>query len=260
VNEPTRRERLGLLLAVGAALAVLVAAGRGPLAVPRLDDLAGWVEDRGTLVAAMAVLRLLGLAAAAWLFTATVAHELARAAGATRLVLLSERALPPSVRRALGAVAGAGVLAGGIGTAVGPAVAGSADEVAVATARLEVAPPGDDAVPRPPRPQEVDGAVATMSVGPAPGLAVPAAEPPTVEEAMPAPAGAPVPSVEEWTVAPGDSFWSIAHEVVAERSAGAAAEGEVLRYWRTLVDANRHRLVGGDPDVIFPGQRLVLPG
>jgi nucleoid-associated protein YgaU len=35
----------------------------------------------------------------------------------------------------------------------------------------------------------------------------------------------------------------------------------VAPYWRAVIDANRDRLaVPGDPDLILPGQVIVLPG
>ena len=59
----------------------------------------------------------------------------------------------------------------------------------------------------------------------------------------------------------GDSFWTIAEETVADARAGAApSEAEVTAYWRRLVDANRDRLAApANPDLLLPGQRLVLP-
>jgi nucleoid-associated protein YgaU len=48
--------------------------------------------------------------------------------------------------------------------------------------------------------------------------------------------------------------------VVHESGDATDDERVVARYWRSLVDANRDRLVvAGDPDLIFPGQQLVLP-
>lgn len=58
-------------------------------------------------------------------------------------------------------------------------------------------------------------------------------------------------------VAPGEHFWGIAEEVVAQRPDAGL---EVAHYWRLLVEANRDRLVDRDnPDLIHPGQELVLP-
>jgi nucleoid-associated protein YgaU len=58
------------------------------------------------------------------------------------------------------------------------------------------------------------------------------------------------------TVLPGEHFWGIAEQVVAERGLTVS----VADYWRLLIEANRSRLVDpDDPDLIHPGQVLVLP-
>jgi hypothetical protein len=66
---------------------------------------------------------------------------------------------------------------------------------------------------------------------------------------------------DDWVVEFGDSFWSIAEEAVAERTTRRRpTEAEVAAYWRRLVDANRDRLVDArNPDLLLPGQRLVVP-
>ena len=81
--------------------------------------------------------------------------------------------------------------------------------------------------------------------------APPAPEP---APAPPAPAPPPAAAANEWVVAPGESFWSIAEDVV-----GAGTTAEITAYWRTLIDANRDRLVTPDPDLVLPGQVFVLP-
>jgi nucleoid-associated protein YgaU len=59
---------------------------------------------------------------------------------------------------------------------------------------------------------------------------------------------------EVWVVGAGDSFWSIAEDVV-----GAGGD-HVRAYWEQLIAANADRLaVPGQPDLLFPGQRLTLP-
>jgi hypothetical protein len=64
-----------------------------------------------------------------------------------------------------------------------------------------------------------------------------------------------------WVVGAGDSFWSVAEETLRDRSGGQApTEARVERYWRVLVDANRGRMADpGNPDLLIPGQELVLP-
>lgn len=62
-----------------------------------------------------------------------------------------------------------------------------------------------------------------------------------------------------WTVEPGDHLWSIAERTV-RASDPDASRRQVDRYWRRLIDANLDRLVvPGNPDLILPGQEILLP-
>ena len=64
------------------------------------------------------------------------------------------------------------------------------------------------------------------------------------------------PPDDEVVVAPGDSFWSLAVEAVGDH----AGPGPVDDYWRRLIARNRARLVDpGNPDLLYPGQVLLLP-
>ena len=85
-----------------------------------------------------------------------------------------------------------------------------------------------------------------------------------------APSVAPAPSPTQpsrgtgsstWIVEPGDSFWSIAAEIVTvSPAAGEPGDRQVLGYWRRLIEANRSRLLDpANPDLLVPGQELVLP-
>lgn len=85
------------------------------------------------------------------------------------------------------------------------------------------------------------------------------------------PAGPATPP-DGWTVMAGDSFWSIATELLADRADTAdradradtagrpPAERDVRRYWLQLIEANRDRLADpANPDLLIPGQQLRLP-
>ncbi|MEM9035198.1 MAG: hypothetical protein AAGD18_11445 [Actinomycetota bacterium] len=66
-------------------------------------------------------------------------------------------------------------------------------------------------------------------------------------------------AIAEWTVGQGDHLWSIAEHVVMEEQPDAD-DAAITGYWLALIDANRERLVVPDnPDLIVPGQQLVLP-
>ena len=62
-----------------------------------------------------------------------------------------------------------------------------------------------------------------------------------------------------YVVRPGDDFWSIAAAQVGS-AAGPADGTAVAAYWRVLIQANLKNLpVPGQPDLLFPGDRLRLP-
>jgi len=56
-------------------------------------------------------------------------------------------------------------------------------------------------------------------------------------------------------VRPGDSLWTIAADHLGARASGDQVWAEVVAIWRL----NAARIGTGDPNLIFPGQRLTLP-
>jgi len=52
-------------------------------------------------------------------------------------------------------------------------------------------------------------------------------------------------------VSRGDNLWRIA--------ATAAGHEDIADYWRRLITANAGLLRSGDPDLIYPGEQIVLP-
>jgi hypothetical protein len=53
----------------------------------------------------------------------------------------------------------------------------------------------------------------------------------------------------------GDSLWSIARRIVGPAASNAAVQQKLLAIW----NLNAQRIGTGDPNLIFPGQRLLLP-
>ena len=85
------------------------------------------------------------------------------------------------------------------------------------------------------------------------------APPPAARAAVPVSAPARAPE-DQVVVEAGDSFWSLALEVVTEARREAPDEREVADYWERLIAANLTRLVdAANPDLLFPGQTLLLP-
>ena len=94
----------------------------------------------------------------------------------------------------------------------------------------------------------------TISTAPAPARTVPAPAP------TPAPSPAPAPHVH--TVVAGDNLWTIAAAELSRqtgRTPDHLAEVEIRNYWIRVIDANRGRLISGDPNLIYPGESILCP-
>jgi len=57
----------------------------------------------------------------------------------------------------------------------------------------------------------------------------------------------------------GDHLWSISAEHLEQRMARHPRDMEVASYWHQVIEVNRHRLQSGDPDLIYPGETVLLP-
>jgi len=167
---------------------------------------------------------LVVLACAAWwlLVTVLVACEAVRMPSGRPALPGPRRTWPGSVRR---------LLLAGCGVAVATGVAGPA-----------LAAGGHADVPRVARP---------VAGTPLEGLALP--DRLTVPDHLhPRSDQAPRTAV---VVRPGDSLWRVARTLLPDGAGDAAVD----RMWRRIAACNRDRL-GPDPDLIFPGTLLRVPG
>lgn len=58
----------------------------------------------------------------------------------------------------------------------------------------------------------------------------------------------------------GDSLWKIASDALQAHLGQAPSPAEIDRYWHQIYKvAENHQVIGEDPDLILPGQRLELP-
>jgi hypothetical protein len=60
----------------------------------------------------------------------------------------------------------------------------------------------------------------------------------------------------------GDNLWLIAKKRLAAARSGGSGEPtnrEVARYWIKVVEANKHHLRSGNPDLIYPDEEIILP-
>jgi nucleoid-associated protein YgaU len=57
----------------------------------------------------------------------------------------------------------------------------------------------------------------------------------------------------------GDNLWTIARSELARRDGRAPADRDIAPYWFRVIAANRTTLRSGDPNLIFPGEIVILP-
>ncbi|MDX1619885.1 MAG: LysM domain-containing protein [Nitriliruptorales bacterium] len=219
--------------------------------------------------AIMALLRLVALAAGWWLAGSTLLYAVARLARARRLAAALRRSMLPAARRLVEASLAATL-------AVGPTAGAYAEEAIPPVVAVEPAP-GDAAGllppvmvpprgvqgPSTPRPQVAPprhrhghghGHGHTERARPQPSPPTPTApSSPRLEgprdEATPTHEASPTHVVQR-----GEHLWSIAAHTVDD-----PRPETIARYWRRLVDLNRDRLSSNDPDLLYPGEVLLLP-
>ncbi len=226
-------------------------------------SLRSWFELAPIEDVVAAGLRATALAIAYWIAASTLVYGAARISQAPRMIRATARVTLPPIRRALDRVVAVGVTAATLAAPIAPAAA------------TEVPSPqepvvyqiSDEGVPTPINPPAVDATVifppgvggAGYTPRPAGGL--------TLEEDTDtvAPAGASSFAGEgtggtPYDVVVGDNLWTIsaAHlrAVYANREVDT---GEVATYWRRVIEANATGLRSGNPNLIYPGERILLP-
>ena len=234
------------LTIVGAAAAVaglvLHSVGSGELGHPPMGSWAAldeWYVERGPALAIVAAVRIGGMTLSVWLCAATALQLIVAWSRAARLASLADVLSPRFMRSVARGAAGLSLTAG----LTLPALPHEAIDNPPGTAVMVPLDGGsttgaDPELPATPE-HERPSTTTTSS--------------PSTESHSPADRPAPPPSARrEVIVGPGDSFWSIAAEQV-----GA---GDVVGYWRALIEANRDRLVDpSNPDLLYAEQALVLP-
>lgn len=219
------------LVAVGAVAALLlpglVVAGSGTLAPPPTGSwvaFEAWYERVGAATGMVVMLRLIAMVGCAWLLLAATLQMVASRLRRQGLRRLADAVSPRVLRRI------------GHGVASLSVTAGLAVPSVVGLPRND--PPG----------------TAVMQVVDEPDM-------PTTTTAPPPPALAPRATIDdEVVVRAGQSFWSLAVDVLTDVRGPEPDDREVTEYWQRLIDANRGRLVDpANPDLIFPTQTFTLP-
>lgn len=221
------------------SIAILHRIGRQPAMQVWWTDLAGWLDATAFEDALAAVLRTIGLAIGYWLLGSTLLYVTARMAGWARITAGIGIFTLPAVRRASDRL-----------------VAGSLALATLATPAVSWPQPGPSPVPQT---VEVPDAYQHLDTNADEGE-----EP--MQEKLPATSGEESPEIVvyadatlEVVVRPGDNLWDLAARRMNKSLGRPAADHEVVPYWLEMIQANEERIRSGDPDLIFPGEVILLP-
>lgn len=261
---------LGLLVVEAGTVVGLHGLGRVPaLALPGPGDWPRWLATGAPADVVMAVLRVVALGCAWWLLASTVLYVVVLVARLPRAVAAVRWTTLPAVRRVaergVAVTLAASMTVGPGGVALASAV--DTEGASAAALRAEVVPgvalpPALDggawaSVPGVVLPPALDGgAWVGASDPPVPVVAGPEAA--TVSAVESADGASPA----THAVMSGEHLWRVAADTVAAARGVSRAEvpaRAVHRYWTALITANDGVLRSGDPDLVFPGEELVLP-
>lgn len=215
-----------------------------------LGEVTATSDATAPVVAAAA---LVAWSLAAWLLLTAALAGASRCPGKVgSICAAAARAVAPAaVRRAVSVLLGVGVAVGGLGAqAASAAVPGAASDRSAPSVSSEY---GSRAAPGP-----TAGAVHDAAVETAPSTPVPVGSGldwPVDGAASGSGSGARAPAGRERVVVgPGDTLWDLA----AQQLPRTASDQQIAAAWPTWWSANRE-LIGDDPDLLLPGQRLLPP-
>jgi hypothetical protein len=213
------------------------------------------LEPGGVLETSLAAAtRILGLGVGYWLVGSTVLYlvaAVARVPAALRIVRWT--AITP-IRRLIERVA-AGALVASLSLPIA-ATAG------VAPGYVPV--PAGDETPNPPRSEPGPTILSTTTTSPPVAGPSPAEADPLFVPVSPAAihmTGWGPTSAEgvEIVVKPGDHMWKLAEDRLRAILDRPVTDAEIAPYWLRVIGANLATIRSGDPDLIFPGEILLLP-
>jgi len=254
-----RSRLLGLVAVEGALVVALHALGRLDGFTIEWSNLPAWLESTAFEDAFGAVVLVVALLMAYWLLVSTLAYLAASVSGrAGALGAVSWLTLPP-VRRLVSRAVALSIAASAVAGSLTSAVAGGAGSAPVI---VEVDQSGRFFPPEAteaPESGDQSGIVVPPHLEPEPA---PAGHDPDPDQRPSTPVE---PSVDGSVSHPvivrhGDHLWSLAERHLAEvLGRSDLGEHEIARYWVSVIEANRETIRSGSPDLIYPGEVLVLP-
>jgi hypothetical protein len=234
------------LMVAGPVVAIAALHRLGSIAWLQVDwsDVPGWL-DRATLEEATAsAARLIALTAAYWLTSSTVLYLAASLSRVPALVRAAGAITLPLSRRLVDGVVMTTIA---FSSVAAPMVAASMATDAPPAPTMTVVPPQQVVPTEPPT------TTTTLSYhSPAPDVPIDPIPPPP----WPAPHPAGNRHIE---VVSGDNLWNLSKRHLAALTGRTPSDAEIHRYWRRVIDLNLGHLRSGDPDLIYPGEVIVVP-
>ncbi len=215
-------------------------------------QLGHWLQETPADESLPALVRIVALALTYWLAISTTFYALARAVRIPSAVRTIEWATLPAVRRVVDGTAALTIVTA---TVAGPAMPAIATD-GPAPIVVEI---GEDGLPIPPFVDSEDAqpgetlpqGAARVGWTPTPaGVPAPIATAPTT---------AVITEPAQWTVAPGDNLWIIAEQHLGTFAGSGTQLPDIGDYWHRVVVANHDIIRSSDPDLIYPGEVVVLP-
>lgn len=209
-----------------------------------------WLELAPLEDVLAATLRTIALVIAYWVAAGSGLYVLARLTSVTALIRATAWATPPSIRRVIDRAIAATVTATALASPIAPALAHETPP----TTEPIVYQISDEGVPTPIHPPLIEPTL----VAP-PGTAGAGYTP---NPAGGVETGSEVANQSEtrYSVVKDDNLWTISaghlRQVFPNRQVEA---GEIAAYWRRVVELNTPDLKSGDPNLIYPGEQIVLP-
>ncbi len=243
---------MALVVALEVALVAALHLTASPTYAIPFTALPEWFQVTDPAVALVAVARLAALAIGYWLLTTTVVYGVAHHLGWGAVTDGMRWITLPVVRRVVHGVTAVSLTGFSI---VGPAAVSAAP--AFAQTEVVIAQDTDDTSGQ--LESEVDEGTPTPEYEPEaagwPDM-TPDADGFWIPEAL---TQADDVSAGTHLVVPGDHLWSIAEDRLRSVVGREVTEDEICQYWIKVVNANRDSLTSGDPDLIYPDERVTLP-
>ncbi|MCD9622690.1 hypothetical protein [Rhabdothermincola salaria] len=245
-----------------------------------------WLTTTDPIVAAFAVVRLVGLGLITWTAATGVLGLVVHRSPLRRrrrLVGFVDRLCLPAVRRLVHTAAGVALATATLAPGAAAAATGEPARQVATVMVLPDRPVADTAVAATPSttgpsatgpattgpsatgPTERAVVMALDDIPPGIGSDLPSTDPAPAEPA-PTPAdpeatpARPTDPQATWRIQPGEHLWHVATAVLTDHLARPPADQEVATYLTALVETNRDRLVvPSDPDLVMVGQVFDLP-